>query len=196
LIDSLLGFAVLSGPLWLIALLLPIAIVLAIRLSKRFHNGITRSAATIVIIFAILLLPFSDGIVGRIYHSHLCATQAGIKVYQKVELPKEFWDNQGKARFIQKERSLDFDHSMLGNRYERKSELRAQSAFLRLDRDSYQLFDTVTQSVVGENVNYTYWGGWTSRNLSPNVSAISCSRQQAGYFTDVLRNVFEPTASR
>lgn len=190
--NSLLGFAVLTGPLWLIVLLIPLAIWIAVKVSKRFKPGGTRFAAGAGIFLLVFAVPFADEIAGRGYLNYLCATQAGVKVYKTVELPGEYWDGEGRARFIQRVGSLEFDEFMLGNRYTRKSALQPQSVFFRLDRDSYQLLDTHTQLLLGEDVNFMYWGGWIARNLSPNISAIGCGRHQVGYFTDVLKKVFKP----
>ena len=97
--DPLLGFAVLTGPLWLILILLPVCIWLAIKISKRFKPGVTRIAGGVGIFLLLFALPFGDEIAGRIYLSHLCATEAGVKVYQTVELPAEYWEADGKPIF-------------------------------------------------------------------------------------------------
>jgi hypothetical protein len=94
-IDTILGFAVLTGPLWLILILLPVCIWLAVKLAKRFKPGITRLAGGVGIFLLLFALPFGDEIAGRIYLSYLCSTQAGVKVYQTVELPAEYWDEEG-----------------------------------------------------------------------------------------------------
>ena len=197
LIDELLGFAVLTGPLWLMLILLPVSIWIAVKIAKRMQRGRSVKLGIGLLVFlAVFFVPFGDEIAGRLYFNYLCATESGVKVYQTIELPAEYWDVEGKARFIPREGSLGFDESMLGNRYTRKSALQSQSVFFRLDRDSYKLLDAQTQSLLGEDVNFMYWGGWIARNLSPNISAIGCSRHQVGYFTDVLKKVFRPTNSK
>lgn len=192
LIDELRGFAVLTGPLWLILLLLPVCIWLAVKISKRFKPGITRIAGSMGIFLLLFALPFGDEIAGRVYFDYLCATEAGVKVYQTVELPAEYWDQQGAPKFIRRQGSLDFDESTLGKQYGRKSSIHSRSSLLQIDRDSYQLLDMQSQKLLGENVNYVYRGGWVSRALGSNTIATGCSRHQVGYFTDVLTNVFKP----
>jgi hypothetical protein len=195
LLNELLGFAVLTGPLWLVLILLPASIWIAFKIAKRFKRPGARFGGGVGIFLLVFCVPFADEIAGGIYFNYLCTTKAGVKVYQTVELPAEYWDEGGSARFIQQEGSLEFDESMLGNRYTRKSTLHSQSVFFRIDRDSYQLIDSQTQSILGEDVNFMYWGGWISRNFSPNISAIGCSRYQVGYFTDVLKQVFKQAKS-
>ncbi|MCK7498074.1 MAG: hypothetical protein MZW92_50730 [Comamonadaceae bacterium] len=87
LFNELLGFAVLTGPLWLILLLLAATIWVASKVSRRFTPGRSRLVAGAGIALLVFLLPFADEIAGRIYFNYLCATQAGVKVYQTVELP-------------------------------------------------------------------------------------------------------------
>lgn len=172
----------------LTAIGLGIARVAAAPQSKNIVMGIT--------VFLGFFVLFADEIAGRIYLSYLCATEAGVKVYQTVELPREYWDEEGRAKFIIREGYLDFDESMLGNHFFRKSSSQSHSSFFRINRDSYQLVDRRTQSVVGEDVNFRYWGGWVARNLSPNISATGCNRDQVGYFTDVLKKVFKPANTK
>jgi hypothetical protein len=194
--NELLGFAVLTGPLWLIILLLPVCIWIAIKIARRFKPGAARFTGGIGIFLFLFLLPFGDEIAGRIYLSHLCATEAGVKVHQTVELPAEYWDEQGKARFIKKEGSLEFDEAMLGYQFRRNSASQHRTDFFEINRDSYQLIDKKSQSIVGEDINFRFWGGWITRSFSPNQSAIGCSREQVGYFTDVLKKVFKPIRSK
>lgn len=134
--NGLLGFAVLTGPLWLILILLPVSIWIAVKVAKRFKQRSAKLTGGLGIFLLVFFLPFSDEIAGRIYFNYLCAAEAGVKVYQTVELPAEYWDERGRAKFIKREGSLEFDESMLGNRYTRKSTLHSQSNFFRLDRDS------------------------------------------------------------
>ena len=97
--DTLLGFAVLTGPLWLIVVLIPLAIWIAVKVSKRFISGRTRFAAGVGIFLLVFAVPFADEIVGRVYLNYLCASQAGVKVYKTVELPGEYWNANGEPKF-------------------------------------------------------------------------------------------------
>ena len=88
------GFIVLTGPLFLIVLWVPVSILISIWASKRFiKKGLPLKIALGLIVFTIVLvIPIADEIVGRIYFNHICETDAGFKVYQKIELPAEYWD--------------------------------------------------------------------------------------------------------
>lgn len=112
-LNELLGFAVLTGPLWLILILLPVSIWIAIKVARRIKPGVTRIAGGVGIFLLLFALPFGDEIAGRIYLSYLCATEAGVKVHQTVELPAEYWEADGKPKFYD-ERNGNFNLPQIG----------------------------------------------------------------------------------
>jgi len=189
---ELLGFIVLTGPLFLIIPWFLLSIWVAIKAYKRREGGWIRVILGLLIFATIMLIPFADSVMGRLYLNYLCSTDAGVKIYQTVSLPSRYWDGSGMPRFIKKAGSLDFDKSMVGDRYVMRSRLEPFSRSLNIDRDSYQLVDQDTGKIMGESVNYLYNGGWVHRNYGERSSRTGCSRKQAGYFTDVLKGVFRP----
>jgi hypothetical protein len=166
--DTVLGFAVLSGPLWLILILLPVCIWLAVKIAKRFKPGVARIAGGVGIFLLLFALPFGDEIAGRVYFNYLCATEAGVKVYQTVELPAEYWDERGRAKFY-----VNFD-SLLGKTYSVKYKPGTYSSFFHIDNAGYAYSNTLTGQVLGEAIDFGYWGGWMRRNLSPHNTATGC----------------------
>ncbi len=170
--DPLLGFAVLTGPLWLILILLPVCIWIAVKISRWFKPGIARITGGAGIFFLLFALPFGDEIVGRIYLSYLCSAEAGAKVYKTVELPAEFWDKQGRPIFLKS--NGDLDKTILGERFKEPHLIEHHSTFFKLDRRRMQLVDQDSQEMLGEVIDFMYWGGWISRNLSPNHNAADC----------------------
>lgn len=128
--------------------------------SKNIIAGIT--------VFLGLLVLFADEIAGRIYLSYLCATEAGVKVYQTVELSAEYWDEQGRAKFY-----VNFD-SLLGKTYSVKYKHGTYSSFFHIDNAGYEYSNALSGKVLGEAIDFRYWGGWARRNLSPHNSATSC----------------------
>lgn len=83
--DALLGFAVLTGPLWLMLILLPVAIWIAILVAKRFKHGGIRLVVGLLVFLPIFFAPFGDELVGRAYLYSLCSANGG---YQHKELVK------------------------------------------------------------------------------------------------------------
>ena len=79
--DELLGFMVLSGPLWFIIIYIPFAFWLSGVVTKRLAGSFARTAA-VIMIFA---LPFADEITGWMYFKYLYATKVSVTVYHAME---------------------------------------------------------------------------------------------------------------
>jgi hypothetical protein len=177
---GLLGFAVLTGPLWLIALLLIFGIWLGFQVAKRFTSSAAKAAAGIGTVALVLILPFADEIAGRVYLSHLCATKAGVKVYHTVELPAEYWDENGRRRFKVYEGDNHTTMFLLDSsvredpRFEYSMFVEPYRSLFSIERTGFRLRDRTSRKVFGEVVRFMYWGGWIRRNFSPHNSATSC----------------------
>lgn len=193
--NGLLGFAVLTGPLWLILILLPVCIWLAIKIAKRFKPGIARIAGGVGIFLLLFALPFGDEITGSIYFGNLCTAEAGVKVYQTVELPGKYWDEEGKPRFFNKNGYLEhgfwveeLDES--GARVERYSSIFA------IDKRTSPVKERSSQKVLAEVTTFLYWGGWMRRNLSPHNTASSCKFTEGPSFSrSFYGQLFKPAVS-
>jgi hypothetical protein len=113
---DIIGLAVLTSPLFLIVLWLPVAVFVAAKLSRRPKNGAAKLVMGVSTFVLVFFLPFADEIAGQIYFNHLCSSEAGAKVYQTVELPAEYWDEDGKPRFINARGIID--RGVLGGRFQ------------------------------------------------------------------------------
>lgn len=170
---DLLGFAVLSGPLWLILAMLCIAIWVAAKAAKRFERRSAKIAVRLLVFLFVFFVAFADEVVGRIYLSYLCATEAGSKVYQTVELPAEYWDERGTPKFFNTHGYLERDFWVKkldesGGRVERYSSL------FSVDKDISPVKERTSQELLAEVTTFRYWGGWIRRNFSPHKTANSC----------------------
>ena len=186
---EILGFAVLTGPLWLILILLVASFWIARKISKRFKRRSTQIVSGIGVFLLIFLVPFGDEIAGRIYLNHLCATEAGVKVYQTVELPLKYWDEQGRPKFFD-EKNGNF--RLEGYRVEYKTG--TYSSLFHVDNAGYRRVDGQSGQALAEVVNFRYWGGWMRRNLSPHNTADSCEGgiERAN---SLVQQVFKPKQS-
>jgi len=194
LLKALLSFAVLTSPLWLILILLPVALWIAVKIAKRFKPVAVRLVWGLGVFLLIFFLPFADEIAGRIYFNHLCATEAGVKVYQMVELPAEYWDEHGKAMFFKE--NGDLNRAVLGDRFDEPMLTKPYSSIFRINERHQQLIDNNTHEVLGEVINFMYWGGWISRNLSPNRSATDCKEFHGNKFwNDFYSKLFKQVSS-
>ncbi|MBI5439047.1 MAG: hypothetical protein HY936_08920 [Nitrosomonadales bacterium] len=233
--DTVLGLAVMTSPLFLIIAWLPISIWLAHKLVKCFgfnpdcplghktpvlngflmesirdfpyfsmrccsneQSGFKRGAVRLVAglfgFVLVFILPFADEIAGQVYFNHLCATEAGVKVYQTVELPAEYWDGQGKAKFFKE--NGDLDHPLLKNRFGEPSLTKPYPSFFRVDETHQQLADNSNRKILGEVVSFMYWGGWISRNFSPHNTAVDCKEFHGNQFWhDFYVRFFKPAPS-
>lgn len=188
-LNELLGFAALTGPLWLIFLFLPIGIWIAWKLAKRFTSVGTRLAVGLGTFLLFFCVPFADEIAGRIYFNHLCATEAGVKVYHTVELPAEYWDEKGKPRFYDE---TNGNLRLPTDKYEWSSSVERYQ--LGVEKNISFMREKNKGDVLNERVLFTYWGGWLSRNFTPNHSAMSCSSDVKAY-TRYVNQIFAPIHS-
>ena len=178
---DIIGLAVLTSPLFLIVPWLVVAVLVAVKaaqLPKMRVAKLAAGAATLVVVF---LLPFADEIAGRIYLKHLCSTEAGVRVYQTVELPEEYWDAQGKPKFYVNQ----YDHNKLRYIFPDKTIIGAPqlqytrgttpySDLFNIEKNVLQIADRQNNRVIGEYILFMYWGGWVARNFSPHITAASC----------------------
>jgi len=147
-----------------------------------------------------ILIPTGDAIVGRIYLSYLCSTEAGVKVYQTVELPAEYWDGQGRPKFYVNQ----YDHNKMRYIFPDKQMIDAPqfqyiwttkpySQFLHIDKDVLQITDHEKGAALGEYFLFRYWGGWIARNFDLiHNTAASCKVKDLDNWE---LNIFKPATS-
>ncbi len=155
LINVLLGFVVLTIPLWLIVILLPVSIWVAVKVAKRFKNIGVRLASGLSVFLLVFLVLFGDEIAGKMYLDHLCATEAGVKVYQTVELPAEYWDEEGEPRFFNNYGNLD--HKLWVKIFDESgSQIESYSSVFFIDKDVSPVKERDSQKVLAETVTFRY----------------------------------------
>lgn len=179
-LNELLGFAVLTGPLWLILIVLAIAIWIAAKVAKRFERRGAKIAVGALMFLLIFFVPFADEFAGRIYLNHLCATEAGMKIYKTIQLPAEYWDEGGRPKFLKA--NGDLDKTILGNRFSEPAVKKPYSHAFGIDDYRHQVVDNTINETLGEVVNFMHWGGWISRNLTPSSSAVDCKNLHGNKF--------------
>lgn len=169
LLNELLGFAVLTGPLWLILILLPIAIWVAVKAAKRFDRRSAKIAVGLLVFLLLFFVPFADEIAGRIYLNRLCATEAGVKVYKTVELPAEYWDEGGGPKFLNPRGVLV--RSVLGDRFEWRTVSEPYINWvIRIDKKRWFLQDNQSKQDLGEKITFVRYFGWLNQfSPAPNV---------------------------
>lgn len=150
-----------------------IALVIAFFVARRW-SGIRQKLIVGVLTLAILLVtPLADEITGRLYFSYLCQVDGGLKVYRQVELPREYWNEDGTPTFISSDGELD--EGRLGNRY--AFELKGGEYF-RFGITSHKatITDLKVKDVLAEHTRFLYRHGWLMHSFPGHVGAISCPR--------------------
>jgi hypothetical protein len=133
---------------------------------------------------------FADEIVGRIYLSHLCATKTEVKVFRTVELPAEFWDERGKARFYN---DAIGNFSLAG--YDLKNHTTRYSSLFHIDKSENKRVEKSSGEVLGETVNFFYWGGWIRRNFGLIHNSANTCPGTLQRSSTLIEKIFRPATS-
>ena len=147
-------------------LIITVVTALATRFIKKPHwRWVSRGLLLVVLLF----LPFADQIIGRIYFNHLCDTEAGLHVYQTVELGPKFYHEDGSPRFMDSKGKLD--SSVFNGRYEFKKEsLDRYVEIVVIEKRIHSIIDTTTGTALGSFTQFTYRGGWLNNYFSYHLA--------------------------
>ncbi|MEW6332307.1 MAG: hypothetical protein AB1560_12690 [Pseudomonadota bacterium] len=191
-LEGLLGFAVLTGPMWLILLTLLIGIGIAVVVAKRLKQKSGKFVGIVGVFLILFLLLFGDEMAGKVYFNYLCATAARVKVYQTMELPAEYWEVDGKPKFFNQYGNLDHD-LWVKKLDESGSHIERYSSVFAIDKDTSPVKERISQKMLGEVTTFRYWGGWMRRTLSPSNTANSCEFISApGFSRSFYGQLFKP----
>lgn len=178
----------------MIALMLLTALMVYVAVAWLVIKRLPGKKAKWIAAVAFVLIPTWDEIAGRIYFNHLCATQAGVKVYQTVELPAEYWFPNGKPKFIKA--NGDPDEAMLNNRIGFSNEFQEKySAYFRIKRHARVVSDRITGQVFGESVRFIYFGGWLKNHTGAHVSGIGCPSPEENEYGGMVKQVLKRQTS-
>lgn len=197
--NFLMGMLVLTSPLWFLVLMVPVAIGIAVVVAKRVRRPGARLPVGLGVFVLVYVLPWSDEIAGRIYLNYLCTTQAGVRVYQTVELPAEYWDEEGNRRFRVFEGDNHKTMFLLGTlthediHFEYRIFVEPYKSIFSIEQMSFRLRERKSGRVLGEVVSFMYWGGWMRRNVSLNNSAKSC---EMSILDGWIYEIFKPSKAK
>ena len=192
--NEILGFIVLTSPLFIILIWLPICFLIAIWLCRNvFRLESPLKIFVGILVFAVLFtLPFTDEIAGRIYFNHLCESEAGATIYQPIELSPENWKADGTPKFYKGANNNDvpsYAFDRLGIEFE--AEWVEKKRLLNVTQHGSVIKEKKSGKRYSEVVGFWYKGGWINRKLTPHPSGISCN--SANYYDDLVRQQFIPT---
>jgi len=158
--------------------------------SANFEDNAKKWSIRIAIALVFILIPTGDSIVGQIYFNHLCETEAGAKVHQTIELPAEYWDEDGKPKFYDERTgnsSPTFDITQYAD-----VETKRKLHLLGIQERTTVLVDKTTHKIISTNTLFRYWGGWVKKNLSLHNTADHCG----GESKDLINKLFVAEKNR
>ncbi len=144
----------------------PIALLISIWIAKRFLRMRRKALLGFALFLLILLLPFSDFIAGRIYFNKLCDTQYGFKVYHTVELPEQYWDEDGEPLFIKyppysnSKVNGTLNYDMLPEYEVHRSDWIKYSEIFDINQSRYWYFNKNTNEILADNTSFNHGCGW------------------------------------
>lgn len=144
----------------------------AYRLGRIPRKGSRKALVASLVVLIFILIPTWDVLLGRWYFRHLCETEAGIKVYRQVELPAEYWDAEGRPRFIKE--NGDVDKEMLKDWLDFDLRQRQLSDTFRIQALDFIVIDKSSQKPIGQYTSLGYFGGWFVNSTGLHVSGTSC----------------------
>ncbi|MCP3930891.1 MAG: hypothetical protein GY705_17530 [Bacteroidetes bacterium] len=171
--NEIIGFIVLTSPLFLLILLVPVSLALGFFFTRKLSNSYSLTTKIVIgisISFLTVIIPFSDEIAGTVYFNHICSEMAGAKVYKTIELPSNYWAENGKPLF--------YDGNALPSKeYEEAGivpEKIESTHLFRIEEFGSRFRDIEKNKIVGEVIGFRYWGGYIKRNFSLHNTAVSC----------------------
>lgn len=122
---------------------------------------------------------FGDAIVGRLYFRHLCNTEAGVTIVKRVELPAEYYGDDGKLnaklgqdRFPEPLPGIPMGIASSGNRETIVFTPKIERVTFKWGSDG-RVYPS--DEVFATAIDFAYWGGWLY-NAQPlmHVSGETC----------------------
>ena len=177
-----------------------IAVIVVLYFYVRLGMWVARKAASrwerkrikwgvrIAVALAFILIPTGDWIAGRIYFNHLCETEAGVKVYQTIELPDEYWNEDGTPKFYDENNG----HFTLPAEKFYTVESKTINHLFGIKEHRAFILDINTHKIIGEKPRFQYWGGYILGNLPPNNVSIGCGSN----WSEFVKKQFTQTAKR
>jgi hypothetical protein len=186
IVNNLLGFAVLTSPLWLLAIMVPLALWIGNTTAKKFGRRSAKSAIALLTFLFVLFVPFSDEIAGSFYFKYICSKKTEVKIYKTIELPANLWDERGRPKFYDE---TNGNFKLSGYRTEYVTG--RYSSLFHIDYAKHRRVEEQSRQVVGEVTEFMYWGGWVRRKLSTHNTASSCSNSRERS-TRLIMQIFRP----
>lgn len=139
--------------------------------------------AKYVAIAVLVLIPSWDIVPGQLYFQRLCETEAGVKVFKKVEVDQSYFKSDGTP-----------DDKKLIERYAQPDHFdRKFSSIFHIAKSESSIQDKQTGEVLGTATDFSYRGGWLTTLVLVDAAGISCpAYPRFGVHTVIWQEVFKP----
>lgn len=162
-----------------------VGVWLTYRVASRRRAMFSKFASAITIPLIFLLVPTADVVVGRATFAQLCKSEAATKVFRTVTLDQNYRRSDGSLKTEILPGSVGYK---ISDRYVMMFSEDQVLAWPRIVRAKTEIRDTRQGDVLGEVVNFRYWGGWLVHQMPGHLSADSCPNMRDR--SDIDRLVF------
>ena len=157
-----------------------IAVFMSFWLTSRVNKRLYQILVFIFSISTFILIPTWDILPGRFYFKKLCDMEGGIKIYKKLKLASEYWDNDGNIK-----------KNALSNLIKTESKVNDEANnIFRIRKTTKKIIDKNTDEVLGSYTYFIYFGGWLLNNSGIQVTGVVCPTIQQSSYKNLLEKVF------
>lgn len=159
------------------------------RVQKSKLNRATSIALVLVVVLVLVAVPFGDIAIGRYKFATLCGDHAVLMVHRTVLLEPKYMRPDGWpiAELLPNRTGY-----RIGDRYTKQYSDQPVHAWPRIEQSRTEIRDEVSGHVLGEIVDFRYWGGWVRHQLPGHISAETCAELREKQ-TPIEKAVFKAT---
>ena len=172
--DALLGFVVLSGPLFLIVLFLLVAIGGVFILRKKVTGAKKRLLGSALIFAVAYFILFGDELIASRYLEYLCENKTEKIIHAQIKLPKKYWDDDGSLKYPIFKNGLA-NYSQYRSFYEINSIKEPYiDFFIKIIKYKDIYIDAITKQKVATKITFSRKYGWLSHFSPGPAGGESC----------------------
>lgn len=164
--NELLGFIVLSGPLFLIVIFAVVAIIITLILRKKVTGTKKRLLGGLSVFGIALFLLFGDEMIGKMYLGYLCENKTEQVMHNQIKLPADYWNEDGSLKFtILKNGMANFNELRKWYIVEYHDE-KYIDFYISITKTNSIYFDPLTKQKIAVETSFSRHYGWLN-NFSP-----------------------------
>ncbi len=200
--NELLGFVALSLPILVPFGIFVVGVIITWFVARQLRERKLKRRAWLVGIIVIILIPTWDVILGRAYYYSLCATQGGAKIFKQVELPTEYWDEDGHSTFLEdfiarkRDRvTLEIDEEFHKNYKFISKTIKQRPSFFNIEKDLRSVVENRSGKILGTYITIFYFGGWLLNSTAIGGPSGTYCPKGSGLYGQFLQEIFVPSTN-